>query len=288
MTFISPSITKISLKTTYLDFNWNLPGASESIPYAVWNTDQCPRSACLWVRSWNCGCLFTWFCYQLIAKPGNKAATVSWPDPYTAWTHATLDCSIVPTCTAWGSAAKRGPLKQSNATWTCFLSMCEQGLSQWEKTLPCSATYRKQLLFFAKPQMNQCWLTIRQILTNTSHLNFIQIQIYIFIAHFSFTNFCSFKWHLVNLAWLKPVFLVFPLRLWKSGTHIDYLCAKIRHKVHGWVITSCRLCGVWLLIHVLDVIPWRMRVVWICYVVHVCTIMQHQAKPVNSPNQWTI
>ena len=41
------------------------------------------RSAkCIWVRSRNCGCLVTWFCYQLIAKPGNKTATVSWPDPY--------------------------------------------------------------------------------------------------------------------------------------------------------------------------------------------------------------
>ena len=34
------------------------------------------------VRSHNCGCLVTWFCYQLIAKPGNKTAEVSWPDPY--------------------------------------------------------------------------------------------------------------------------------------------------------------------------------------------------------------
>ena len=31
----------------------------------------------IWVRSRNSGCLVTWFCYQLIAKPGNKAATVS-------------------------------------------------------------------------------------------------------------------------------------------------------------------------------------------------------------------
>ena len=30
-----------------------------------------------------CGCLVTWFCYQLIAKPGNKTATVSWSDPDT-------------------------------------------------------------------------------------------------------------------------------------------------------------------------------------------------------------
>ena len=29
----------------------------------------------------NCSSLVTWFCYQLIAKPGNKTATVPWPDP---------------------------------------------------------------------------------------------------------------------------------------------------------------------------------------------------------------
>ena len=39
----------------------------------------------IWVRSRNCGCLVTWFCYQLIAKPGNKTAAVSWPDPYGIW-----------------------------------------------------------------------------------------------------------------------------------------------------------------------------------------------------------
>ena len=39
-------------------------------------------SSHIWVRSRNCGCLVTWFCYQLIAKPGNKTAAVSWPDPY--------------------------------------------------------------------------------------------------------------------------------------------------------------------------------------------------------------
>ena len=34
------------------------------------------------VRSRSCGCLVTWFCYWLIAKPGNKTAAVSWPNPY--------------------------------------------------------------------------------------------------------------------------------------------------------------------------------------------------------------
>ena len=39
-------------------------------------------SGTIWVRSRNCGCLVAWFYYQLIAKPGNKTATVPWPDPY--------------------------------------------------------------------------------------------------------------------------------------------------------------------------------------------------------------
>ena len=34
------------------------------------------------VRSRKCGCLVTWFCYQMIAQPGNKTATPSWPDTY--------------------------------------------------------------------------------------------------------------------------------------------------------------------------------------------------------------
>ena len=40
------------------------------------------RQIQMWVRSRNCSCLVTWFCYRLIAKPGNKTAAVSWPDPY--------------------------------------------------------------------------------------------------------------------------------------------------------------------------------------------------------------
>ena len=53
----------------------------------------------IWVRSRNCGCLVTWFCYQLIAKPGNKTATVPWPDPYydanTLWYSITGTSSLV-------------------------------------------------------------------------------------------------------------------------------------------------------------------------------------------------
>ena len=42
---------------------------------------QVDFSKVIGVRSQRCGCLVTWFCYQLIAKPGNKTATPLWPDP---------------------------------------------------------------------------------------------------------------------------------------------------------------------------------------------------------------
>ena len=35
----------------------------------------------IWVSSWRCGCLVTWFRYQLIAKPGNKTGTPPWLEP---------------------------------------------------------------------------------------------------------------------------------------------------------------------------------------------------------------
>ena len=39
----------------------------------------------IWVRSRRCGCLFTWFCYQMIAKPGNMTGTPLWLDPYAVY-----------------------------------------------------------------------------------------------------------------------------------------------------------------------------------------------------------
>ena len=49
-----------------------------------------------WVRSQNCGCLVTWFCYQLIAKPGNKTATVARSDPYAVYTFLTAEMIVLP------------------------------------------------------------------------------------------------------------------------------------------------------------------------------------------------
>ena len=56
----------------------------------------------IWVMSRRCGCLVTWFCYQLIAKPGNKTAPPLWPYPYCIsqgyvnfTTQALLNCCLL-------------------------------------------------------------------------------------------------------------------------------------------------------------------------------------------------
>ena len=41
-----------------------------------------PIQYSIWVRSRRWGCLVTWFCYQMIAKPGNRTSPPPWPDPY--------------------------------------------------------------------------------------------------------------------------------------------------------------------------------------------------------------
>ena len=63
----------------------------EEISTFITTSYQCIQLKWMWVRSWNCGCLVTWFCYQLIAKPGNKTATVSWPDPRVLWQNNKLN-----------------------------------------------------------------------------------------------------------------------------------------------------------------------------------------------------
>ena len=52
----------------------------------------------IWVRSRNCSCLVTWFCYQLIAKPGNKTATDPWPGQYMG---GLCKAALTPQCLKW-------------------------------------------------------------------------------------------------------------------------------------------------------------------------------------------
>ena len=69
------SISSKSFKVTSLEMGQSCNcGASKYIYLLIFFTK--------WVRSWRCTCLVTWFCYQMIAKPGNKTGPPSWPDPF--------------------------------------------------------------------------------------------------------------------------------------------------------------------------------------------------------------
>ena len=60
--------------------------ASNAYNVSIWwrhHVNSRKRSCVIiWVRPQRCGCLVTWVCYQLIAKPGNKTVAFPWPDPY--------------------------------------------------------------------------------------------------------------------------------------------------------------------------------------------------------------
>ena len=43
-------------------------------------------------------CLVTWFCYHLIAKPGNKTGAPSWPDQYTHVENSYWEADIPESC----------------------------------------------------------------------------------------------------------------------------------------------------------------------------------------------
>ena len=60
-----------------------------------------------------CGCFVTWFCYHLIAKPGNKTATPLWLDPYTE------------------SLTHFDGLVQDRSTCISIANKLEQALSHW-------------------------------------------------------------------------------------------------------------------------------------------------------------
>ena len=86
--FCNQNTHKIYKNITLSRIHWRC-GPKQSL-LLQYNLRQIPSvGACststskwIWVGSRNCDCLVTWFCYQLIAKPDNKTATVPWPDPY--------------------------------------------------------------------------------------------------------------------------------------------------------------------------------------------------------------
>ena len=84
----SSSMTSVHVRDTYSSQNfcsgkWAVFVMERIVKNAVriyWY-HQCVSTHSRWIRSWRCSCLVTWFCYQLIAKPGNKTAASPWPDP---------------------------------------------------------------------------------------------------------------------------------------------------------------------------------------------------------------
>ena len=73
----------------------------------------------MWVRPWRCGCLVTWFCYQLIAKPGKKTATPAWAKPYASEAQQNIisTCSGSPAVHCWSSQYPPPPTGCQSTRW---------------------------------------------------------------------------------------------------------------------------------------------------------------------------
>ena len=101
---------------------------------------------CIWVRSRNCGCLVTWFCYQLIAKPGNKTATFPWPDPY----------RVEPLCRDWKNLSKTKFCLNDVLVWSLSLGYLHEG---WEITSHLSnSLWPNEAISYGDIAVSQHWL----------------------------------------------------------------------------------------------------------------------------------
>ena len=71
-------ITLVPVKQPWVHgWNWWVANHNKyNTKHSRWHHSQV-----IWIRSLRCVCLVNWFCYQLIAKPGNKTDTLPWPDP---------------------------------------------------------------------------------------------------------------------------------------------------------------------------------------------------------------
>ena len=84
----------------------------------------------IWVRSWRCSCLVTWFCYQLIAKPGNKTAAPLWPDPYWFFFFKRDVCTVDITWTCLLKQSLDQPAENKHGSWQGYsLTKCTTGPS---------------------------------------------------------------------------------------------------------------------------------------------------------------
>ena len=114
-----------------------------------------PRGQCLkwiwsetfgiskWVRSWRYGCIFTWFCYQLITNPSEKTAPPPWPDSYATWWAAFETVQF----TTWAECYSLGSQPTSNK------SACVSGdtVAEADQVVPASAVELDPLKASAVP-----------------------------------------------------------------------------------------------------------------------------------------
>ena len=120
--------------------SWTGPGASGTPGHARAESQPGIRCGCrkgwsvdIWVASWRCGCLVTWFCYQLIAKPGNKTATPPWPNLY-QWDISINLSVLLGNLLQWIWLQKFSKMQskifiQGNSFKIIFCSMC---VSHWQ------------------------------------------------------------------------------------------------------------------------------------------------------------
>ena len=102
----------------------------------------------IWVRSRNCGCLVTWFCYQLIAKPGNKTAAVSWPDPYPHFPGADELNALCFLLLTGSRGSLRGPLyMERHPPWPGGGAAARLRCTQHWLCFVCTGQYHRHLLW---------------------------------------------------------------------------------------------------------------------------------------------
>ena len=136
----------------------------------------------IWVGSWNWGYLVTWFCYQLIAKPGNKSTPVLSPDPYTIIAFSTkvyllhnllANKQMQQILISWINKKRKMlftdvySLKCKNDELCSCLDVLVNSL--WPTDALCWHTTSGNGLVFdgTKPLPNQCWLVIIEVLWHT-------------------------------------------------------------------------------------------------------------------------
>ena len=119
--------------------------------------------------------------YQLIAKPGNKTASVSWPDPYTI--HIVIIHSYnLYTETKTFTATGMIKLLQGNANNMIYTPQIDTGVLSWWKMMPLCAIFSQKATslpnyFFSSLLFStEKWIRI----SSESVRNFFNLEFWIF------------------------------------------------------------------------------------------------------------